>query len=122
MKGKTQAVLDAARRAVDLVNHDSRRGLDTAKTIKRFGLERMVNVRSVCFHTTLKKLATSCVTMTINASFANVEEMQSLPYYGCLNRDLVPKIANHIANFMFRDKKRDQGKVMTSFSREINLV
>ncbi|XP_028408464.1 uncharacterized protein LOC114531030 isoform X2 [Dendronephthya gigantea] len=109
MKGKTQAVLDAARRALHLVNHDSRVGLGAAASIKRFGLERLVNIRSICFHTTLKTLATSCVTMRINTSFANKDEMQSIPYYGCLNRELVPKLANHIAHFMFHDKKKDEG-------------
>ena len=110
MKGKTQAVLDAARRALHLVNHDSRVGLGAAESIKRFGLERLVNIKSVCFHTTLKTLATSCVTMRINITFANEDEMQSLPYYGCLNKELVSKMANHIAHFMFRDRQNDKGK------------
>ncbi len=111
MKGKTQAVLDAAKRALHLVNHDSRVGLGAAESIKRFGLERLVNIKSVCFHTTLKNLATSCVTMSINATFANEEETQSVPYYGCLNKELVPKMANHIAHFMFRDKNKDKGMI-----------
>ena len=117
MKGKTQAVLDAARRALHLVNHDSRVGLGAAASIKRFGLERLVNIKSICFHTTLKTLATSCVTMRINTSFANKDEMQSIPNYGCLNRELVPKLANHIAHFMFHDKK-NQGKRTESLYKQ----
>jgi hypothetical protein len=110
MKGKTQAVLDAARRALHLVNHDSRVGIGASESIKRFGLERLVNIESVCFHTTLKTLATSCVTMRINATFASEDETQSLPYYGCLNKELVSKMANHIARYMFRDKLKDKGR------------
>lgn len=110
LKGKTQAVLDAARRALHLVNHDTRVGLGAAESIKRFGLERLVNIKAVCFHTTLKTLATSCLTMRINATFASKDDTQSLPYYGCLNRELVPKMANHIAHFMFHKSRKHKGK------------
>ena len=121
MKGKTQAVLDAARRALLLVNHDTRVGLGAAESIKRFGLERLVNIKAVCFHTTLKTLATSCLTMRINATFASKDETQSLPYYGCLNRDLVPKMANHIAHFMFHKSSKHKGNKSTCVSSALNI-
>ena len=103
LKGKTQAVLDAARRALDLVNHDSQIGLGAAASIKRFGLQRLVNIQSVCFQTSLKTLATSCVRMKINATFGDEPNTRSIPYYGCLNKELVPKMANYITSFMFFD-------------------
>ena len=103
LKGKTQAVLDAARRALNLVNHGSQVGLEAAASIKRFGLQRLVNIQSVCFQTPLKTLATSCLSMRINAKFADQPGLSSIPFYGCLNKEIVPKMATHLTKYVLAD-------------------
>jgi hypothetical protein len=102
-KGQTKAVLDAAGKALVLIDRDSLTGIEASKAIKRYGLQNLVNIRSICFKVPLESLASSCINMHVNMTTAGSNEEKSYPLKTCLNKDLVPNIARFVANTMFPD-------------------
>ena len=102
-KGKSKAVLDAAGKALSLIDRDSTIGIEASKAIKRVGLENLIKLQSICFDVPVESLATSCIDMHINVSIMNKSEFTSLPFHGCLNEELVPRIARFLANDVFPD-------------------
>ena len=102
-KGKTKAVLDAAGKALSLIDRDSTIGIEASKSIKHFGLENVLKIHSICFQAPVNSLATSCINISINASLMGSNETKLLPFKGCLNNELVPRMARFLANYLFPD-------------------
>ena len=102
-KGKTKAVLDAARKALSLIDRDSTIGIEASDSIKHYGLENVLKIQSICFQAPVDTLATSCINMTVNASVMGSDEIKSLPFHACLNKELVPRMARFLANYLFPD-------------------
>lgn len=100
-KGKTKAVLDAAGKALSLIDRDSTIGIEASKSIKHFGLENVLKIQSICFQAPVDSLATSCINMSVNASVMGSDDVKTLPFHACLNKELVPRIARFLANYLF---------------------
>lgn len=102
-KGKTKAVLDAAGKALSLIDHDSSTGISASKAIKQYGLDKLVNVTSLCFNAPLESLAKSCVNVRVNFTTSSSTGVKSYPFDACLNKDVVPSLAEFVANTLFPD-------------------
>lgn len=102
-KGKTKAVLDAAGKALSLIDRDSTIGIEASKSIKHVGLENVLKIQSICFQAPVDSLATSCINMSVNASVMGSDEVKTLPFHACLNKELVPRMGRFLANFLFPD-------------------
>ena len=102
-KGKTKAVLDAAGKALSLIDRDSTIGIEASKSIKHYGLKNVLKIQSVCFQAPVDTLATSCINMTVNASVLGSDDIKTLPFHACLNKELVPRMARFLANYLFPD-------------------
>ena len=102
-KGKTKAVLDAAGKALSLIDRDSTIGIEASKSIKHVGLENVLKIQSICFQAPVDSLATSCINMSVNASVMGSDEVKTLPFHACLNKELVPRMARFLANYLFPD-------------------
>ena len=102
-KGKTKAVLDAAGKALSLIDRDSTIGIEASKSIKHYGLENVLKIHSICFQAPVDSLATSCINMSVNASVMGSDEVKTLPFHACLNKELVPRMARFLANYLFPD-------------------
>ena len=102
-KGKTKAVLDAAGKALSLIDRDSTIGIEASKSIKHIGLENVLKIQSICFQAPVDSLATSCINMTVNASVMGSNDVKMLPFHACLNKELVPRMARFLANYLFPD-------------------
>ncbi|EDO40832.1 predicted protein [Nematostella vectensis] len=105
-KGKTKAVLDAAGKALSLIDRDASTGISASRAIKRHGINGLLNLTSICFTTPVERLATSCIPMNISASLLGSNDVKSLPFSACLNKQLVPNIARFLANTMFPEISR----------------
>ena len=102
-KGKTKAVLDAAGKALSLIDRDSTIGIEASKSIKHVGLENVLKIQSICFQAPVDSLASSCINMSVNASIMGSDEIKTLPFHACLNKELVPRMARFLANYLFPD-------------------
>lgn len=102
-KGKTKAVLDAAGKALSLIDRDSTIGIEASKSIKHVGLENVLKIQSICFQAPVDSLATSCINMSVNASVMGSDDVKTLPFHACLNKELVPRMARFLANYLFPD-------------------
>lgn len=98
-KGKTKAVLDAAAKALSLIDRDSTLGIQAARAIRRFGIDNVVNISSVCFATPVQNLSTGCIEVKIKATLLG--QKRSLDFNACLNQELIPKMAHFVADAMF---------------------
>ena len=102
-KGKTKAVLDAAGKALSLIDRDSTIGIEASKSIKHVGLENVLRIQSICFQAPVDSLASSCINMSVNASIMGSDEIKTLTFHACLNKELVPRMARFLANYLFPD-------------------
>ena len=109
-KGRTKAVLDAAGKALSLIDRDSTIGIEASRAVKRFGVKNLLRINSICFQVPVESLASSCVDMNINATILNKTENVSLPFHGCLNKQLVPRLARYLANNVFPDVSGGKAK------------
>lgn len=102
-KGKTKAVLDAAAKALSLIDHDSSTGIRASKALKQYGIDKLVNVTSLCFNSPLETLTDSCVNVKVNFSTSVGTGMNSYDFNTCLNKDVVSNLGQFVANSLFPD-------------------
>ena len=97
---KAERFVEVAEKAFNAVEKAVQVGLDIGKSLANYTVQKLVNIHSICFNTSLEKASTSCFSVSVNATFFGSKHVD-FATDTCLDVSFIKTIAKVIKEKLF---------------------